>query len=288
MARYSTMRKPTRQQLLRLEVVRTEQISAHWMRVTLGGGQSALFEPMGFDQWFRLFIPAAATDDAREALDRVPANANKTMGYFKFLATIPQSVRPIMRNYSVRAFRPADLTAGRTAEIDVDFVLHGSAEDGTAGPASTWAQNCQPGDPVALIDEGIVFNPEQGTDRVLLVSDETGLPAISSICESLPADAVGTVIAEVPAAGDALDFAHPAGVDVRWVVRETSDDPHVKPGTLALAALREIEVPAPPVHAFIVGEQALPTSARRHLVEAGVPKEHISFVGYWRMPAKQK
>lgn len=165
MARYSTMRKPTRQQLLRLEVVRTEQISAHWMRVTLGGGQSALFEPMRFDQWFRLFIPAAATDDAREALDRVPANANKTMGYFKFLATIPQSVRPIMRNYSVRTFRPADSTAGRTAEI---------------------------------------------------------------------------------------------------------------------------EVPAPPVHAFIVGEQALPTSARRHLVEAGVPKEHISFVGYWRMPAKQK
>ncbi|WP_410626009.1 hypothetical protein [Amycolatopsis sp. cmx-8-4] len=39
----------------------------------------------------------------------------------------------------VRAYRP-DGPDG--PEFDVGFVLHGSAADGTAGPAATWAQNC--------------------------------------------------------------------------------------------------------------------------------------------------
>jgi hypothetical protein len=44
-------------------------------------------------------------------------------------------------------------------ELDVDFVLHGSAADGTAGPAAVWARNCARGDAVAVLDEGIGFNP---------------------------------------------------------------------------------------------------------------------------------
>lgn len=66
----------------------------------------------------------------------------------------------------------------------------------------------------------------------------------------------------------------------RWLVR--GDE---KPGTLALDALTSLPAPTEPVHAFIVGEQSLPTAARRHLVAAGVPKESISFVGYWRTGA---
>ena len=46
------------------------------------------------------------------------------------------------------------------------------------------------------------------------------------------------------------------------------------------------DLPAEPYHAYIVGEQALPTDARRHLVaDRGVAKEHISFCGYWRVGA---
>ena len=42
----------------------------------------------------------------------------------------------------------------------------------------------------------------------------------------------------------------------------------------------------PPFHAYIVGEQALPTGARRHLVaERGLDKDHVSFCGYWRVGA---
>lgn len=56
-------------------------------------------------------------------------------------------------------------------------------------------------------------------------------------------------------------------------------------GSLALETLQQLETPASDAHCFIVGEQSLPTAARRHLVAHGVDKERISFVGYWRVGA---
>ncbi|MDR7110781.1 NADPH-dependent ferric siderophore reductase [Microbacterium trichothecenolyticum] len=267
--------KPETQGLVHLTVLRTERLSPHWLRVTLGGGEIDRFRVMGYDQWFRLFLPLGGD----EGLERLPAKANKMFGYLKYLR-IPDGVRPVMRNYTVRAFRPATATTG--AEIDVDFVLHGSAADGTAGPASRWAESCQAGESVVVIDEGLTFNPDRGTDRVILVSDETGLPAIAGICAALPSHATGLAIVEVPSAEDALDFPHPAGIIVRWIVR----DHDVKPGTLALQALRDASIPDAAIHAYIVGEQALATEGRRHLVgERGVPKDLVSFCGYWRVGA---
>ncbi|MHC2998327.1 siderophore-interacting protein [Microbacterium sp. HJ5] len=275
MALASRLVKPETQGLVHVTVLRSERLSPHWMRITLGGGEIDAFRPMGYDQWFRIFLPLGGD----EGLDRLPAKANKLFGYLKYLR-IPDGVRPVMRNYTVRAYRAA--TAEHGAELDVDFVLHGSADDGTAGPASRWAETCEAGESVVLIDEGLAFNPERGTDRVVLVADETGLPAIAGVCASLPPHASGLVIVEVPSADDALEFAHPAGVTVQWILRAPGD----KPGALALQALRDATLPDAPFHAYIVGEQALPTEARRHLVgERGVPKDLVSFCGYWRVGA---
>jgi NADPH-dependent ferric siderophore reductase len=272
---YSKLVKPESSELIHLSVLRTERLSEHWMRITLGGGEIEKFRPMGFDQWFRLFLPIGG--DA--GLDRVPAKANRMFGYMKFLR-IPDGERPVMRNYSVRAYRPATADAG--AEIDVDFVLHGSAAEGTAGPASRWAETCEPGENVLIIDEGLTFNPQRGTDRVVLIGDETALPAIASICASLPADATGTALIEVPTDEDALEFAHPSGVDVVWLAR-----PHeFPPGSFALARLGELTLPESPFHAYAAGEQSLASGARKHLVgERGVDKNAVSFCGYWKIGA---
>lgn len=272
---FSKLVKPESSELIHLSVLRTERLSEHWMRVTLGGGEIERFRPMGFDQWFRLFLPIGG--DA--GLERVPAKANKMFGYLKFLR-IPDGERPVMRNYSVRAHRPA--TAETGAEIDVDFVLHGSAADGTAGPASRWAETCAPGEHVLIIDEGLTFNPQRGTDRVVLVGDETALPAIASICASLPAHATGTALIEVPTEEDALEFPHPAGVDIVLLVR-----PHeFPPGSYALARLRDLTLPEAPFHAYAAGEQSLASGARKHLVgERGIDKNAVSFCGYWKIGA---
>ena len=278
MAQASRLVKPAEQRLLRLEVLRTERLAPHWARITLGGGEIDRFVPMGYDQWFRLFLPVGG--DA--GLERIPAKANKLIGYLRFLR-IPEGERPVMRNYTVRAYRPATDASG--AEIDVDFVLHGSAADGTAGPASAWAETCAPGESVVIIDEGIAFNPERGVREVLLVADETGLPAVAGISASLPADAAGIALIEVPSAADAVAFEHPEGLDVRWLVRDAGQ----VPGTVALSALAALsgaDAPAASCHAYIVGEQALPTAARRHLIaQRGLDKALISFCGYWRVGA---
>lgn len=272
MARFSSVVKPASQELLHVQVVRTERLSPHWMRITLGGGDIAQFTPMGFDQWFRIFLPLGGD----EGLERIPAKANKIFGYLKYLR-IPDGMRPVMRNYTVRAYRAEGDSGG--PEIDVDFVIHGSGP--SAGPASRWANAAEPGESVVLIDEGLGFNPERGTERVVLVADETAAPAVAGICASLPATATGLALIEAPSDDDVLDFDAPAGVEVRWIVRPEA----TKPGTLALAALAAADLPASPFHAFIAGEQSLPTTARRDLVARGVDKGAISFVGYWRVGA---
>jgi len=271
MARFSSLVKPASQELLHLTVLRTRRLGPHWMRITLGGGDIARFTPLGFDQWFRIFLPLGGD----EGLERIPPKANRILGYLKYLR-IPDGMRPVMRNYTVRAYRAAGASGG--PELDVDFVLHGSGP--SAGPASRWADAATPGESVVIIDEGLGFNPERGVDSVVLVADETGVPAVAGVCASLPAGAAGVAIVEAPSAEDVVELDAPAGVEVRWIVRGEG----VKPGTPALLALQRLALPAS-AHYFVVGEQSLPASARRHLVERGVDKSAISFVGYWRVGA---
>ncbi|MGY0019884.1 siderophore-interacting protein [Streptomyces sp. cg35] len=258
---------------LRLHVLRRDRLSPHFMRVTLGGGDIARFRPMGHDQWFRLFLPAPRGTAA--SLDRVPERLT-TLSYLKLLAA-PKDARPVLRNYTVRAYRP-DGPDG--PELDVDFVLHGDGHGAAPGPASAWAGNCSAGDAVVLVDEGIGFNPPDGVRRFALAADESGLPALAGVLASLPADATGTAVAEVPTADDRQEVSSPPGIEVVWVERGATGPP--VPGAAALTRARELPLPDGPFYGWAVGESGLATGLRRHWVEQGVPKDHIMFCGYWK------
>ncbi|CCH78369.1 Siderophore-interacting protein [Nostocoides japonicum T1-X7] len=266
----TTRVKPAVSTLTRLEVLRREQLSPRFVRVTLGGGDIGAFTPMGFDQWFRLFIPTGDPD----VLDRMPARLD-TKSYLRYL-TMSRSTRPVLRNYTVRAFREEGPDG---PELDVDLVVHGSAADGTAGPASTWALTCHRGDRVAIIDEGVMFNPSWADEQVLLVADESAVPAAAGILASLPADAVGEAVLEVPTEGDRLPLERPEGVRLTWIVRS---DPSERPGAAAFAEASLRPVPDGPVVAWVAGEQSLPTGMRREWVRGGIPKDRILFCGYWK------
>jgi NADPH-dependent ferric siderophore reductase len=265
----ATRVKPDNAGLLTLRVVRREQISPHFVRVTLGGGDIAQFGFMGFDQWFRLFIPVA-----EDSLSRLPRKLD-LLSYAKYL-TIAKAVRPVLRNYSVRAYR-RDGADG--PELDVDVVIHGSQADGTAGPGATWALSCAAGDPVGLLDEGVGYHPDPSVSDVLLVADESGLPATAGILASLPADTTGRALLEVPSEEDRQSLRAPAGVEITWLVR-TSD--HAVPGHAALDAATALSLSGRPGYGWVVGEQNLPSSLRRHWVRTGLPKQNIMFCGYWK------
>jgi len=247
------------------EVVRSERVTPHMVRVTLAGDDLTRLPARGYDQWFRLFLPRA---DGATDFGAVPEQFGLG-GYLKYL-TAKSGTRPPFRNYTVRAHR------AEAGELDIDFVAHG--ELGIAGP---WAQRVQPGERVALIDQGRGFDPVEDADEVLLVGDESALPAILGILRDLDRAARGLALIEIPAAADAQPAEAPAGVEVRWIPRA---DPHDRPGVLALEALRAVRPERPEtLHAYLAGEQSLVAEGRRHLVAAGVPKPRIVFTGYWRV-----
>lgn len=267
----STRVKPERSELLVLHVIRRERISTGFVRVTLGGGDITRFVPLGFDQWFRLFLPVGGEEGA---LSRLPAKLD-TLAFARYL-TMSKAVRPVLRNYSVRAYRD---DGAEGPELDVDFVLHGSAADGTSGPAAAWAETCAIGDAVAIIDEGISFAPAAGIGQVRLVADETGVPAAANILASLARDVRGTAVLEIPHADDVQHVAAPVGVDVQWVVRE---DAHAVPGVLAGTRARLLPPPGERFYGWSAGESALPIAMRRHWIAGGVAKDDILFCGYWK------
>jgi Siderophore-interacting protein len=251
--------------LVHTSVVRRELVTPHMVRLTFGGGDLDRFEFQGFDQWFRLAVPTHETGDR---FDNLPSTFG-IGGYLKYLTT-PAGTRPAIRCYTVRDFRPDVL------ELDVDFVVHG--DEGIAGP---WAVGVEPGTPradVAFIDQGCGWKPVPH-DEVLLVGDESGLPAVAGILRDLPRDARGHALLEVFDAADKQPLDAPDGVEVHWVVRS----PDAPPGSVALPALSVLDVAPLRTYAFAVGESDVATGARRHLVNhRGMPKQHVTFCGYWK------
>jgi NADPH-dependent ferric siderophore reductase len=281
---HSTFLKPAAPHILSLRVRRTARFSPNFMRVTLTGDDLKKFSPMGWDQWFRLFLPQDPTTEPR-----LPTATGAR--WWPQVLRMPAHERPHVRNYTVSGFREDD------RELDVDFVMHGSepaehSEDdhsNAASVAADWAASAESGWPVGLLDQGIGWNPPAAHNRVLIVGDETALPAVAGIARDLPADAEGTIVVEIPDADDRRDLGQPDGVDVHWIVR---DGDASRPGQRALATAISVATAsgAPDsitdpdaLCAYVSGEQALATGLRRALVSRGVPKSHITICGYWRL-----
>ncbi len=251
------------------DVVRTERISPHFIRVTVKSEALSRLPHRGFDHWFRLFLPKP---DQRVDYSRVPESFGMT-DYFRYLAA-PAETRPVFRSYTVREHRP------EAGEIDIDFVAHG--DQGVAGP---WAQAAQPGHQVAILDQGCGFDPIDDADFYLLAGDESALPAIMGILRDLPRHSRGLAIIEIPHIDDQQQVEAPEGFEIRWIAR---DEAHGLPGAAALEAVQSFTPENPEtLAAYVVGERMLATEGRRALVRAGVPKNRISFVGYWRQGKAQ-
>ncbi|MFZ2178905.1 MAG: siderophore-interacting protein [Rhodococcus sp. (in: high G+C Gram-positive bacteria)] len=269
MAQRNKFVKPRSRRIATARVVAGKQISPNFVRVTIAGDELGSVTPMGYDQWFRMFIPQPG-----QTVLRLPSTSSNL--WFAQLKLMAKDTRPIARSYTIRDYRAAGAGSfGDTTEIDIDFASHGDP-----GPASAWAHIASPGDPVAVLDEGLIYNPTPGAEWQLLVGDESALPAIAGILHSSPADLRAEVFIEVADADDAQEISVGEDVNVHWLVRE---DAAAKPGALALDTVLGADLPAGPSYTFVAGESALPTALRRHLVnERHVPKSDIAFTGYWR------
>ncbi|WP_306232343.1 siderophore-interacting protein [Agrococcus beijingensis] len=245
---------------IELEVLDNQQVSPHIRRVTLGGDEVSAMTPQGYDQWFRFFMRREEQDELR-----VPTSAST---WFPQYLAMREAQRPWIRNYTVRGFR---LDA---SELDIDFVCH---ED--PGPGAAWAMRAGRGERAVLLDEGLLYNDDGLEGNVLMVGDESALPAIAGICESLDERSRGVAVIEVGHRDDIQAFDRPDGLDVRWVERGTA-----RAGDAALEELRGLSLATELGYAYSAGEQALATGTRRHLVrDRGIDKRRITFTGYWKL-----
>ncbi|MFB7651117.1 MULTISPECIES: siderophore-interacting protein [unclassified Streptomyces] len=261
-----------------LQVVRTRRLGPSLARVTFAGDDLRAFHSDGRDQSLSLFLPHPGQSEPAVPVERGD-------GWWQAWRELPDDVRAVMRSYTLRALRRDG--EGNTAEIDIDFVLHG-VEPGAAfeaGPAARWAAAAGAGDRVLLLGPAIAdnrairFRPPEDTDLVVIWGDETAVPAACAIVESLPAGTRARVWLEVPHAEDVQDLDTAADAEITWLVRDVTGGPEATLTTLRDARLPDAEHP----YVWIAGESGCVKSLRRHFVrERGFDRRRVTFVGYWR------
>jgi NADPH-dependent ferric siderophore reductase len=109
----------------------------------------------------------------------------------------------------VYTIREIDISKG---EISIDFALHDSA-----GPATIWAKQAEPGDIVGIL--GPAAHGPKPASFYVLAGDETGLPGIARILERLPPDVKGFALIEIDSDADQLPLRPPEGITIQWLCR---------------------------------------------------------------------
>jgi NADPH-dependent ferric siderophore reductase len=175
-----------------------------------------------------------------------------------------------------RDFTPRWSGAGPdgSPRLRIDFVLHGDA-----GPASAWATQAQPGDELVIAGpRGSKLLPE-GMSRLLLVADESALPAVSRWRERVPGG--------VPV--EALLIVHDEAV-AEYLPAELADRARIEwlPATARPeeieSSVREMADGADErAFAFLAGEATMLVPLRtllRGLLPDG--RDQVAASGYWR------
>lgn len=239
-------------------VVRRVELNDRLLQITFGGGDLVEFEPVAADQFVYVLAPPAGRRD-------LTVDQHFTWTQYE---EMPVADRPRGAYYSVRQWRPAE------AEMDVIVVRH----DG--GQASGWAEQVTVGEPVAVWGPREVYAPPPDTGSLLLVADETGLPALAAILEQRPADLPAVAIIEIDDESHAIPLAVAPADRVVWLPRGAA-----APGitSLLLDAVRSVEVPAD-VYAWGGAETKAMTAIRRYLRDdVGLPQARVDMTGYWRL-----
>ncbi len=227
--------------IFNLQLKRRIQVSPSMLRCVFTGGDVAQMKHEAPDQRIKLLL--GAQDGSSTPL-------SVSDSWYQDYLALPKSLRPVLRTYTLRALRAEE------NEVDIEFVLHGEN-----GPASRWATHAQPGDFLQIVapnaqarqdSGGYEWAAHTGLKQVLLIADETALPAAMGILEQLatwPEPPEVQAFFEVPWQSDVQPREMPFA-QIHWLARAG----HHTYGDVLLAAVRKyISIPA----AVRVGAQSL-------------------------------
>ncbi len=259
-----------------LEVLRVEDVSPGMRRVVFGGAgllpHTRDGEDIpgivsdGFDDDMRVIFPHPTTGER-------PYPPSLGDGRLDWNA----EVNDLFRTYTVRSWYPE---AGEFGELTVDFARHG------AGLAEDWSATAAAGDKVYAAGPKNCASLPVHTDRLVLVGDETALPAMGRCLEEVPEGHPVTAVIEVADRVDIQDdlsqVACASTLDLRWVVRAEGEDFTEEILTVDLAGEQDTKGTA---FVWAAGESGRLKKVRRWIKDAGVPREHVQVTGYWRKAA---
>jgi NADPH-dependent ferric siderophore reductase len=174
-----------------------------------------------------------------------------------------------VRTYTPRRFDP------HAGELDVEFVIHGD------GPASAWAEQATVGQALTIAGPGRSYAVDPAAEWYLLAGDETAIPAIGTILDTLSPSMQALVLLEVADAAEeqALESTS-LRADIRWLAR--GPNPRTA-GRELEDAMRRLEFPAGSGRIYVACEADAMRRIRRHLLqERQFPRPHLITRGYWR------
>ncbi|MFD7062349.1 siderophore-interacting protein [Streptomyces sp. NPDC059906] len=181
------------------------------------------------------------------------------------LQALREGFRDALRTYSVWHHDPA------TQSIDLCVLDHGD------GPGARWSRQVAVGDDVYFKGpEGkFVLRPAA---YHLFVGEETAQVAFGGMLRSLSPDTPAHGVIEVDDEAHRLPLPH--AEQVTWLSRHGAGAERSAP---LIQALRSLQLPDEPGHAYIAGEAKTCSAARQHLVQdRGWPaRSTISVKPFW-------
>lgn len=174
--------------------------------------------------------------------------------------------RPVRRRYTIRSLDR------ETLMLTLNVVRHGD------GPGERWVLAARPGDTIEGIGPRGKITTSPGADWHLFMGDESAMPAIVAMTESLPGDSEATLVIEIPGPDDEQELLAPARTRLSWLhrVNGSAGDPR-----LLTAEAAEVELLPGDGHAYLFGEAQVVLQLREILAARGLRQDQMSPKAYW-------
>lgn len=274
-------------------VIRTRRITPTFVRVTLGSPSLRHFAPWGLDQRLKLILPRGAgqTRPHRQPWQGPFSGDVDGLSVTEWraaLAGMPADERHLARTYTTGSARPQE------CELDIDFFIHHPT-----GPASNWAASAVAGDRILVSGpdarandrrHGIQWRPAEPPADVLLLGDETAIPALNGIVASLSPDALGSIVVEADDVRACPTIERiPSGVSVQYLARDgrlAGEALSAAAHSWAASDARAARAAGGAFAAWIAAESSAVSRLRSIVADAGIPRKLVHSQGYWNHGAR--
>lgn len=246
-------------QFREMTVLQVIQLTPLMRRIRLAGDDLERFAKFG-GMHIRMLFPT----------DRVPQPDWPTMGENGLAVWPPEDRKPTPRAYTVRRLDVAE------GWMDVDILAHKGESVG-----AKWAATAAPGQKVGIM--GPVGRPVPlDAQWYVMGADETGLPAVSRMLETLAPETRGIAFIEVADEAERQEIANRTQVEVRWIYR--NDVPAGHDDRLARAVMA-VDWPADlNCFGWFAAEGGAASTVRNHWrVERGLGRDLTLTATYWNL-----